>query len=279
MLKAKSIPLIVAACLSLGSAQTQSGPTQGSAGWKLDPDGRRSLILPDPAGDSQLVVPPVCWQRKCPVVIVSHGRGGQASDGSIHKPFDAMLDAIDVQGFVLLLSSDGGRETWGSPAALNTLRRAYQASLPRFQHDGRVYTLGISMGGLPATLTAYRRTLGMPINAVALVAGRVNLHDAVQTSKSRGRSVAAAFAGASIRGYDPVNDFSRFVGTKTPLLVVSSPQDQAVNGTRNGLLLAALARKVGTQTREIGVMGPHLNRQYVNADIGRQIGAFFGAHC
>ncbi|OLV17245.1 hypothetical protein [Deinococcus marmoris] len=160
---------------------------------------------------------------------------------------------------MLLLSSDGGRETWGSPTALNTLRRAYRAALPHFRHDGRVYTLGISMGGLPATLTAYRRTLGFPINAVALVAGRVNLNNAVRTSKSRGRSVAAAFAGASTRGHDPVNDFSGFVGTKTPLLVVSSSQDQAVSGVKNGLLLATLARRVGAKTKVIGVMGPHLN--------------------
>lgn len=269
----KTVALMLVALGALGTVQAQD-----SAGWKLDPDGRRSLILPDPAGDSQLVVPPVCWQRACPLVIVSHGRGGQASDGSTHAPFDAMLDALDVQGFVLLLSSDGGRETWGSPRALNTVRRAYRAALPQFTHDGRVYTLGISMGGLPATLTAYRRTLGLPIKAIALVAGRVNLNNAVRTSKSRGRSVAAAFAGASTQGHDPVNDFSRFVGTRTPLLVVSSPQDQAVSGVQNGLLLATLARKAGARTKVIGVMGPHLNRQYVNADIGGQIGAFFKMH-
>ncbi|CAM3461845.1 Alpha/beta hydrolase [Deinococcus saxicola] len=278
MLKAKAIPLIVAALLSLGSTQAQPGQTVGNSSWKLDPDGRRSLILPDPAGDSQLVVPSVCWQRACPVVIVSHGRGGQASDGSIHKPFDALLDAIDIQGFVLLLSSDGGRETWGSPVALNTVRRAYRAALPRFQHDGRVYTLGISMGGLPATLTAYRRTLGIPVKAVGLVAGRVNLKDGVRTSKSRARSVAAAYSGASTRGHDPVNDFGQFVGRRTPLLVVSSPQDQVVSGVKNGLLLATLARKVGAKTKVIRVMGPHLNRQYVNGDVGRQIGLFFSTY-
>ncbi len=269
----KAVALTLGALGALGSVQAQ-----GSAGWKLDPDGRRSLILPDPAGASELVVPAVCWQRACPLVIVSHGRGGQASDGSTHAPFDAMLDALDAQGYVLLLSSDGGRETWGSPRALNTLRRAYISALPQFIHDGRVYTLGISMGGLPATLTAYRHTLGFPINAVALVAGRVNLNNAVRTSKSRRRSVAAAFAGASIQGHDPVNDFSGFVGTRTPLLVVSSPQDQAVSGVQNGLLLATLARKAGARIQVIRVMGPHLNRQYVNADIGQQIGAFFRTH-
>lgn len=31
---------------------------------------------------------------------------------------------------------------------------------------------------------------------------------------------------------------------------------------------------MGAQTRVIGVMGPHLNRQYVNEDIGQQIGVF-----
>lgn len=261
------------ACLLLGCDQKWSG-----ADWTLTPDGRHLLILPDAAGDSQLIVPPACWKRACPLVIVSHGRGGQASDGRSHKPFNAMLSALDVQGYALLLSSDGGGDTWGSPAALNTLRRAYRAALPRFQHDGRVYTLGISMGGLPATLIAYRRTLGLSVGAVAVVGGWVNLRNAVRTSRSRTRAVTAAYGQASTRGHDPVNDFSGFVGKRTPLLVVSSPQDRMVAGEKNGLLLAALARKAGAQTEIIAVTGPHLNRQYVNADIGRQIGAFFGAH-
>ncbi|TSA80349.1 hypothetical protein FNU79_16615 [Deinococcus detaillensis] len=74
------------------------------AAWGNDPDGRRNLTLPDAAGDAQLVVPRVCRAKPCSLVIVSHGRGGLASAGIQHAPFDSLLDAIDAQGFVLLLS-------------------------------------------------------------------------------------------------------------------------------------------------------------------------------
>ncbi|GAA4018913.1 hypothetical protein GCM10022631_35090 [Deinococcus rubellus] len=127
---------------------------QARAVWLSDKDGRQTLTLPDPTGDAQLIVPKQCQARPCAVVIVSHGRGGLASDGIQHAPFDALLDGIDAQGFVLLLSSDGGPSTWGNAAALSSIQRAYRAALPHFRHDGRVYTLGISMGALPATLTA-----------------------------------------------------------------------------------------------------------------------------
>lgn len=269
----RAVALMVIACLLPGC-----DPRWNGADWTRSPDGRRSLILPDATGESHLVVPPVCWRRTCPLVIVSHGRGGQASDGRDRKPFNAMLSAIDAQGFVLLLSSDGGGDTWGSPAGLNTLRRAYRAALPRFRHDGRVYTLGVSMGGLPAALTAYRHTLGFSISAVAVVGGWVNLRNAVRTSKSRTRAVEAAYGRASRRGHDPVGDFGGFVGKRTPLLVVSSPQDRSVAGNRNGLLLVKLARKAGAQTKVIAVTGAHMNRRYVNAEIGQQIGEFFRAH-
>lgn len=237
--------------------QAQAAPT-----WIKDRDGRQSLTLPDPAGDAQLVVPRQCQAKACSLVIVSHGRGGLASDGIRHAPFDALLDAIDAQGFVLLLSSDGGPSTWGNSAALSSIRRTYKVALPHFRYDGRVYTLGISTGGLPATLTAYRRTLGIPIKAVALVAGRVNLQDAVRSSVSRGKSITAAYGSALLKTSDPVNHFQHFVGRRTPLMVVVSPQDTVVSSA-------------GASVKVVQVSGQHLTHSHVNAAVGQQIGAFF----
>ncbi|TSA79510.1 hypothetical protein FNU79_17850 [Deinococcus detaillensis] len=248
------------------------------AAWVNDPDGHRNLTLPDAAGDAQLVVPKACRAKPCSLVIVSHGRGGLASAGIQHAPFDTLLDAIDTQGFVLLLSSDGGPSTWGNTAALSSIQRSYKAALPHFQHDGRVYTLGVSMSALPATLTAYRRTLGIPIKAVALVAGRVNLQDAVRSSVSRGKSITAAYGSAPLITSDPVNYFRHFVGRRTPLIVVVSPQDTVVSSAKNGGRLAHLARSAGASVEVVQVSGQHLTHGYVNAEIGRQIGAFFLQH-
>lgn len=257
------------------TVQTRQAPAPV---WTVEADGRASRAVPDPGGAAQLVVPPRCKHARCGLVIVSHGRGGQALDGITHPPFDTLVDAIDVQGYVLLLSNDGGPETWGSPGALSYIRRVYQAAQPHFQGNGRVYTLGISMGGLPATLTAYRNTLGVPVRAVAIVAGRVNLTDALRTSERRAASIQKAFGAASLAGHDPVNDFAGLSGRRTPLLAVVSPQDTAVSSAMNGERLAALARGAGAEVQLIRVQGPHLSRGYMNPDVGRQIAAFFNAH-
>ncbi|MBZ9715422.1 alpha/beta hydrolase family protein [Deinococcus multiflagellatus] len=211
-------------------------------------------------------------------MIVSHGRGGQALDGITHPPFDTLVDAIDVQGYVLLLSNDGGKETWGSPDALAYVGRVYRAAQPHFKGDGRVYSLGISMGGLPATLTAYRQTLGVRVRATAIVAGRVNLRDAERTSARRAASIRRAFGGASQVGYDPVNQFASFRGRLTPLLAVVSAQDTAVASAANGIRLAILARAAGADVQVLQVQGPHLSRGYMNADVGSKIAQFFNTH-
>lgn len=271
-----SLPSTLTLLLALTLAQRPPVPAL-AAGWQVEPGGRASRPIPDPQGAAQLVVPARCRPVRCGLVIVSHGRGGQALDGVTHPPLDTLLDAIDIQGYVLLLSNDGGRETWGSPAALAYIGRIYQAARPHYQGNGRLYTLGISMGGLPATLTAYRQTLG-PVRATAIVAGRVNLKEAMRTSQRRAQSVRRAYGGASRSGHDPVNDFAWFRGRLTPLLTVVSPQDAAVASAANGERLAALARGAGADVRVVQVQGPHLAGGYMNAGIGRQIGAFFSAH-
>ncbi|BDP44598.1 alpha/beta hydrolase (plasmid) [Deinococcus aetherius] len=276
-----TLAALLTACMS-PRADSGPGPARLSLtvakGWTVEADGRATRAVPDPQGAAQLVVPGRCRKASCPLVIVSHGRGGQALDGITHPPFDTLVDAVDAQGYVLLLSNDGGRETWGSPGALTYIRRVYRAAQPHFQGDGRVYTLGISMGGLPATLTAYRQTLGVKVRATALVAGRVNLSDAVRTSARRAASIRRAYGAVSLAGHDPVNDFATFRGRRTPLLTVVSPQDTAVRSAANGVRLAHLARAAGADVRVIQVQGPHLSRGYMNADIGRQIALFFKAH-
>lgn len=266
---------LLGSCAPGDQSQSQPAPLEG---WTVEREGRATRPIPDALGAAQLVVPPRCQRERCGLVIVSHGRGGQALDGITHPPFDTLLDAIDVQGYVLLLSNDGGPETWGSPRALAYLRRVYRAAQPLFRGDGRVYTLGLSMGALPATLAAYRKELGVPVRAVAIVAGRVNLQEARRTSRKRAASIQKAYAAASSAGHDPVHDFARFPGRRTPLLVVVSPQDRTVNSASNGERLAALARQAGAAVQVIRVRGPHLASGYMNPEVGHQIGQFFQAH-
>lgn len=211
-------------------------------------------------------------------MIVSHGFGGAAVDGIKHPPLDILVDQIDRQGFVLLFSSDGGKATWGNDAALSAVKQAYHAALPHFRHDGKVYTLGVSMGGLPASLTALRKTLGVQIRATALVAGRVNLLNAVHTSRSRAASVALAYPGKKFTAHDPVNHFHALPVKRTPLLAVVSPDDTIVTANENGLKLAHLVKSAGGPVEVLTVRGQHLTHGYINPDVGRQIGLFFKRH-
>lgn len=260
------------------AAETKDAPRTSATGWQVDAGGRASRAIPDRAGAAQLVLSGRCRQSACPLVIVSHGRGGAALNGITHPPFDALLDAIDTQGFALLLSDDAGGATWGNQAALASIRRVFDTAQAHFKWDGRVYTLGVSMGGLPATLTAYRQTLGVPVRATATIAGRVNLADAVHTSAKRAASLKSAYGGQNWQGHDPVNDFPSFPRRATPLLTVVSPDDTIVDSAQNGERLARLVRQAGADVKVVRVRGQHLTHGFINADVGRQIGAFFKAH-
>jgi len=135
------------------------------------------------------------------------------------------------------------------------------------------------MGGLPATLTAYRQTLGIPVKAVALIGGRVNLLDALGGPKGRFAQIDEAYSIPfyPLREYehDPVGDFNGFIGNKTPVLAIVSPQDDAVNSKSNGELLVKKSKKLGVRSNIYSVDGEHLGSGYLSVDVATEIVFFF----
>ncbi|MGH8615806.1 MAG: alpha/beta hydrolase family protein, partial [Gammaproteobacteria bacterium] len=181
-----------------------------------------------------------------------------------------------------LLSEDAGPETWGNDAALNYIIRMFKQAKARFLWNGSVFTIGISMGGLPATLTAYRQTLGIPVKAIALIAGRVNLLDAFVGPKDRSADIDSAYGTSFYTSqeyaHDPIADFYSYIGNKTPVLAIVSAQDDTVNSKTNGELLVNLSKKLGVESNIYSVEGPHLGSGYLSVDVASKIASFFNLH-
>lgn len=244
----------------------------------------RRVTLADRTGESVLLIPRACERRGCPLVVVSHGRQASARSELGDPVLKRFFDHLGSRGYVLLLSGDAGPESWGNQAALTSIRRAFKRAKTQFQWDGRPYTLGISMGGLCATLTAYRLTLAVPVKAVALIAGRVNLADAHCGPPERTAALERAYGATgeafwrAVRYHDPVQDFADFEGNTTPVLAVASPEDTAVNSAVNGQWLVQLGRLAGAPSQSLTVSGCHLGPEHLGAGVAKRIEHFFANH-
>ncbi|MGH8550298.1 MAG: hypothetical protein ACRERU_17195 [Methylococcales bacterium] len=163
----------------------------------------RVLTISDRAGDARLVIPAGFQHRECALVIVSHAREAKPADELHNPPYPDFFHALGAAGYVLLLSEDSGDEDWGNAAALRSVERVFNKARERFKWNRTIFMLGLSMGGLPATLTAYRGTLKTPVNAVALIAARVNLADAYTAPAERRAAIEAAYATDVKPNFDP----------------------------------------------------------------------------
>ena len=242
----------------------------------------RTVRVPDAGGDAILVIPAACAAGGCPLVVVSHRWGGtpeHALDRVGHLTYSAFLGRFTDAGFALLLSRDGGLETWGSTAALENTSSVWFKARTLYAF-GDTFTLGFSMGGLPASLLGM--TGRLPVRGTVAVAAQLSLLDAYTSPglPSRSLSVAraykldpnarpnsAALAAVSF-GHDPVGDL-RFITTsptirpnpawrRVPTLVVASRTDATVDFTANAAAFVALLSTLEPQTRLLEVFGGHL---------------------
>ena len=239
--------------------------------------------MPDAGGDAILVIPAACAAGGCPLVVVSHRWGGtpeHALDRVGHPAYSAFLERFTDAGFALLLSKDGGLETWGNAAALaNVLSVWFKARA--FYNFGDTFTLGFSMGGLPASLLGL--TGRLPVRGTVAVAAQLSLLDAYTSPgwPARSLSVAraykldpnvipnnAALAAVSF-GHDPVGDLKLITTSsptiranpawrRVPTLVVASRTDATVDFTANSAAFVALLSTLEPQTRLLEVSGGHL---------------------
>lgn len=224
----------------------------------------RVLTVPDPAGDAILVVPARCEREACPMLVVSHRFQGAPEHGVnfVGNPtYARFLDRFQRAGYALLLSADGGPETWGNEAALGNASRVWDAASRLFDFTGETFTLGVSMGGLPATLLGlYER---IPVLGTILVAAVADLGDAASRNPTLGASLLRAY-GLSDRAsvpadHDPVRVAARPDGVVPPVLAIASRSDATVPFGPNSEAFVAAAAAREPRSRLLEVTGPHLS--------------------
>lgn len=223
---------------------------------------------------SLLQTPPSCSLRPCPLVVVSHPRG-QTPQRLRGSPQMAVLTgALLRAGFAVLLSSDGGPTTWGSPAALAELGTVHSAATRLFAWNGQTFALGLSMGGLMALRTALPGS-PYPVRAVALIDAWVDLDQAYGTAQSRRQEIQAAYALGGPPGPRLNPLVAAAVAPRQALFAVASPDDQTVPHATNTARLLEVFGRPDSVLVQVG--GAHLGANRFTPELGARLAAFFEA--
>lgn len=251
----------------------QSAPSQNAPGPSVP--GGEWVRLGDDDHPSYLQVPEGCQAGRCPLVVVSHPRLQGAERMIKSASVSVLTRALLRANFVVLLSGDGGTNTWGSPEALRRVAVTQREATGKFRWNGRTYALGISMGGLLSLRSALPGS-PYPVGGVALLDSWVNLRSAWHSAASRRREIGAAYgkdAQATAPGphLDPLALSQR--SAPTPLFVVYSPDDKVVPARSNAELLRAHAEQ--EVSRFVRLSGPHLGGNRFSAEVAAQLVAFY----
>ncbi|WP_034384551.1 S9 family peptidase [Deinococcus sp. YIM 77859] len=224
------------------------------------------------SGPSFLRVPPACYRQECALVIVSHPRGQTAerlhSSPQIAELVRALLDVP----LAVLLSDDGGPNTWGSPAALDQVASLRDEAVTHFAFNGRTYALGLSMGGLLALRSALPGS-PYPVSGVALIDAWVDLRAAWGTSGQRRAEIGAAYG---LTG-EPDPSLNPLAGAEAapplPLLVLASPEDTTVPARSNAERLFVRAEPHVSEF--VKMSGPHLGGNRFSPATAQHLASFF----
>ncbi|HWG85717.1 MAG TPA: hypothetical protein VNT60_09575 [Deinococcales bacterium] len=235
-------------------------------------------------GDGFLLLPPACRVVACPLVIVSHRRGGRAADALSpreHGTYHAFLLSIAAAGFPLLLSEDGGPNTWGNATALDNAAGLWREASGMFQHDGLTFSLGVSMGGLTATLLHLSGRV--TLRGTVLIDARLNLAEALAApDTTRAREIIAAYGLATpdqfalaLAGHDPLDARVAFPQPPAPTLAFASPDDETVPMESNSGAFIRLARQHDARSSLHRTSGPHLGGSHFSSLVATAAVAFF----
>ncbi len=238
------------------------------------------MVVDDPLGPSILVVPRDADATRS-LVVVSHCLGRTPFDQIEWMVFERLLQPLAEAGHALLLSYDGGKETYGNDLALDYNRRVVDRVAAQRPLGLTLLTLGISMGGLPALLAAFRGTLQRPIAATAIVSAVTNLGKIHEAPPERRARVNAAYDSKTpeefrraSRGHDPVGDFAH-IGTTTPIIAIASRRDEVVPLEIHSEPLIDLSRAIGSPSRLIKVDAPHIGEDYFTPRVAESVVSFF----
>jgi hypothetical protein len=226
------------------------------------------------SGPSFLRIPETCRIQACALVVVAHPRGQSAERLHNSPQVNVLIQALLDASFAVLLSDDGGENTWGSPAALDQVAGLHADAVSQFQWNGRTYALGLSMGGLLALRSALP---GSPyaVSGVALIDGWADLRAAWGGSMSRRTEIADAY-GLGTAPPDPsLNPVAELMNhAPLPLFVAASPDDGVVSMKANADVLYSRA-EAGVSDWVI-LTGPHLGGNRFTPTLARQLAGFFG---
>lgn len=240
------------------------------------PPVHRWIKLGPVATPSLLQVPVACGantaQGRCPLVVISHPRAQDALRMRDSARVGAISQALLAANFAVLLSNDGGVNTWGSPAALREVGQIHKDAVKRFAWNGRTYALGISMGGLLSLRSALPNA-PYRVEGVALLDAWVNLRSAWGSAQSRRDEINAAY-GQKVAPAPTLDPLAMALkAAPLPLLVMSSPDDTVVPARNNADLISPRA-EVGV-SEFVKLTGPHLGgNRFTPQMITRMVGFF-----
>ncbi|GAA0520527.1 alpha/beta hydrolase [Deinococcus depolymerans] len=251
-----------------GSTGAAAGRPGGTPEWVRPGEwvslgGVRPSLLQAPAG---------CAARACSVVVVSHPRGQDAERLRDSPQVQVLIQALLRANFAVLLGSDGGPDSWGSPAGLGHLGVAHATATRRFHWNGHTYALGLSMGGLMALRSALPGA-PYPVQGVALIDAWTDLEVAWGSALSRRSEIEAAYRSATRPepGLNPLPAALR--GAPLPLFVVSSLDDTTVKASLNSDRL--LAHALPGVSEFLPVTGPHLGGNRFTPAVAQRLVKFF----
>lgn len=218
---------------------------------------------------SLLGVPDNCTYGACPLVVVSHPRGQTPERLHQSASFKVLLGALLKANHAVLLSSDGGPTTWGSPLAFEEVADTHGQALQHFHWNGRTYALGLSMGGLMALRSALSSS-PYPISGLALIDAWANLDVAWHTSPARQKEIKAAYATQTA----PKNMLPLLARQPhLPMLVFASPDDQVVPWKQNSKQVFQYAE--AHYSEFVTLDGPHLGGNRFSPEVAGQLVGFF----
>ncbi|MEF2277899.1 alpha/beta hydrolase [Deinococcus sp. YIM 134068] len=224
------------------------------------------------SGPSFLRVPPACYVRECALVVVSHPRAQSAERLYGSPSVGVLVNALLAAPFAVLLSDDGGPNTWGSPAALDQVKELHTDAVGHFAWNGRTYALGLSMGGLLALRSALP---GSPyrVSGTALIDGWADLREAWGTGATRRTEIEEAYGlpGEPDPRLNPLPNAE--AAPPLPLFIVGSPDDKTVPLASNSQRLFARAEPGVSEF--VTLTGPHLGGNRFSPTLAGQLTTFF----
>lgn len=224
------------------------------------------------AAPSLLQAPASCAARGCPLVVVSHPRGQGPERLRDSPQVQTLAQALLRANFAVLLSSDGGPLSWGSPQGLAEAGAAHAAAVRRFQWSGRTYALGLSMGGLMALRSALPGS-PYPVRGVALIDAWTDLELAWGSALSRRLEIEAAYGNAAPPGPDLNPQHLLLRQSPLPLFVISSLEDTTVKAGVNSDRLLPHAQPGVSEF--VPVTGPHLGANRFTPAVAQRLAGFF----